>query len=360
MGAIQSVARASAGSTHASATRPSMTTSSSSRRQGMPASPEPSRPAASADLSSPPSPASSSPQLGRPPAFLQRQHRCDECPVEETEVVVKVEAAPSVVETPAAAVAQEGVDEPLECVICLNELGGVDDPGSTLLCGHRFHAQCVDEWLAKDGRCPVCRQRMREQLTEARADPVQTTAGLRAIAATAMLVLESRRLMMLAAMEGALAVLVMSYVNNLVSPLLMILAALVTFIGASHYLPRVIHLARALLMTNAIYHIFLISSVARSRTEGNDQPSFLSQNAVLLAIACIGFMEVAILQKCALFLARLRLAPAPELNALRTQRRLQMGWTQKFIISALFVLITAPVIAGYVCNQWRGGAPGQC
>ena len=63
----------------------------------------------------------------------------------------------------------------------------------------------------------------------------------------------------------------------------MILAALVTFIGASHYLLRVIHLARALLMTNAIYHIFLISSissVARSRTESNDQPSFLSQNAV--------------------------------------------------------------------------------
>ena len=60
----------------------------------------------------------------------------------------------------------------------------------------------------------------------------------------------------------------------------MILAALVTFIGASHYLPRVIHLARALLMTNAIYHIYLISSVARRRTEGTDQPSFLSQNAV--------------------------------------------------------------------------------
>jgi len=143
----------------------------------------------------------------------------------------------------------------------------------------------------------------------------------------------------------------------------MILAALVTFIGASHYLPRVIHFARALLMTNAIYHIYLISSVARRRTDGTDgtdQPSFLSQNAVLLAIACIGFMEVAILQKCALFLARLRLAPAPELSALRTQRRLQMGWTQKFIIGALFVLITAPVIAGYVCNQWRGGAPGQC
>lgn len=128
----------------------------------------------------------------------------------------------------------------------------------------------------------------------------------------------------------------------------MILAALVTFIGASHYLPRVIHLARALLMTNAIYHIYLISSVARRRTDGTDgtdQPSFLSQNAVrvplkpsdgfgwprmtsevsrkclrsdpkclgsvsdcisvhpplqvLLAIACIGFMEVAILQKCA-------------------------------------------------------------
>ena len=40
-------------------------------------------------------------------------------------MVVKVEAVPSVVETPAAAVAQGGGDEPIECVICLNELGGV-------------------------------------------------------------------------------------------------------------------------------------------------------------------------------------------------------------------------------------------
>ena len=50
-----------------------------------------------------------------------------------------------------------------------------------------------------------------------------------------------------------------SYVNNLVSPLLMIFAAFVTFIGASHYVPRVINLARLLLMVNAIYHIYLIS-----------------------------------------------------------------------------------------------------
>jgi hypothetical protein len=80
-------------------------------------------------------------------------------------------------------------------------------------------------------------------------------------------------------------------VNNLVSPLLMILAALVTFIGASHYLPRGIHFARALLMTNAIYHIYLISSVARRRTDGTDgtdQPSFLSQNAVRVPLKSLG------------------------------------------------------------------------
>ena len=146
----------------------------------------------------------------------------------------------------------------------------------------------------------------------------------------------------------------------------MILAALVTFIGASHYLPRVINLARALLMTNAIYHIYLISSVARRRTEGTDQPSFLSQNAVrvplkpsdgfgwprmtsevsrkclrsdpkclgsvsdcisvhpplqvLLAIACIGFMEVAILQKCAPAIQIHSASPPPRLHALASRR----------------------------------------
>jgi len=150
----------------------------------------------------------------------------------------------------------------------------------------------------------------------------------------------------------------------------MILAALVTFIGVSHYLPRVIHFARALLMTNAIYHIYLISSVARRRTDGTDQPSFLSQNAVrvplkpsdglgwprmtsevsrkclrsdpkclgsvsdcisvhpplqvLLAIACIGFMEVAILQKCAPAIqiqsASEAPPPPPRLHALASRR----------------------------------------
>ena len=73
----------------------------------------------------------------------------------------------------------------------------------------------------------------------------------------------------------------------------MILAALVTFIGASHYLPRVIHLARALLMTNAIYHIYLISSVARRRTDGTDQPSFLSQNAVRVPLKSLGWPRMA-------------------------------------------------------------------
>jgi hypothetical protein len=32
-------------------------------------------------------------------------------------------------------------------------------------CGHCFHASCIDQWLALNTRCPVCRHDIREPLT---------------------------------------------------------------------------------------------------------------------------------------------------------------------------------------------------
>ncbi|KAJ8423437.1 hypothetical protein Cgig2_015581 [Carnegiea gigantea] len=47
-----------------------------------------------------------------------------------------------------------------ECVICLDGIGA-DEEGEirVLLCGHRFHAACIDEWLIKyRSVCPTCRR----------------------------------------------------------------------------------------------------------------------------------------------------------------------------------------------------------
>lgn len=58
--------------------------------------------------------------------------------------------------TNAAFAYRTGTDE--ECVICLEEFG------KRLLCsgrcGHWFHAECLEKWLATQGQkeCPVCRR----------------------------------------------------------------------------------------------------------------------------------------------------------------------------------------------------------
>jgi len=33
----------------------------------------------------------------------------------------------------------------------------------TLKCNHHFHKECVDQWLAKDARCPLCVQSLIEK-----------------------------------------------------------------------------------------------------------------------------------------------------------------------------------------------------
>ena len=39
------------------------------------------------------------------------------------------------------------------CSICLETYV----MGATLVCGHRFHAECVSRWLRRSRTCPVCR-----------------------------------------------------------------------------------------------------------------------------------------------------------------------------------------------------------
>ncbi|CAL9152480.1 unnamed protein product [Musa hybrid cultivar] len=57
---------------------------------------------------------------------------------------------------PYAEVAGEGTVGP-ECAVCLTEFGGGDALRTMTGCGHGFHADCIDPWLAGHATCPVCR-----------------------------------------------------------------------------------------------------------------------------------------------------------------------------------------------------------
>jgi E3 ubiquitin-protein ligase RNF115/126 len=43
-----------------------------------------------------------------------------------------------------------------QCAICLAEVQSTD-PVTSLPCGHRFHTECIQSWLQRGGRCPLCR-----------------------------------------------------------------------------------------------------------------------------------------------------------------------------------------------------------
>ena len=42
------------------------------------------------------------------------------------------------------------------CPICL-EVVEKDETLDVLKCGHKFHDQCIREWLVKNKHCPICR-----------------------------------------------------------------------------------------------------------------------------------------------------------------------------------------------------------
>jgi E3 ubiquitin-protein ligase EL5 len=48
-------------------------------------------------------------------------------------------------------------DVGVECAVCLCELEDGEEARFLPRCGHGFHAQCVDMWLASHTTCPLCR-----------------------------------------------------------------------------------------------------------------------------------------------------------------------------------------------------------
>ena len=51
--------------------------------------------------------------------------------------------------------------EPNPCSICLEDLSDRRLPLQQLPCHetHRFHQSCIQSWLVRDQRCPICREK---------------------------------------------------------------------------------------------------------------------------------------------------------------------------------------------------------
>lgn len=52
--------------------------------------------------------------------------------------------------------------ENAQCSVCLSEYHEEDTLRFLPLCGHSFHASCIDIWLQQHSTCPVCRVSLRE------------------------------------------------------------------------------------------------------------------------------------------------------------------------------------------------------
>ena len=47
-------------------------------------------------------------------------------------------------------------DDNLDCIICMEKFEE-NEKVKQLLCGHIFHGDCIDKWLAKEKKCPFCK-----------------------------------------------------------------------------------------------------------------------------------------------------------------------------------------------------------
>ena len=45
----------------------------------------------------------------------------------------------------------------VNCSVCLADINLLDKEVSILNCGHFFHSQCLNNWLAHQMNCPECR-----------------------------------------------------------------------------------------------------------------------------------------------------------------------------------------------------------
>ena len=53
------------------------------------------------------------------------------------------------------------------CLVCQDDFE-IGNELRELSCLHRFHVQCIDEWLGRNAACPVCRKDLKSELKEQR------------------------------------------------------------------------------------------------------------------------------------------------------------------------------------------------
>eukprot|EP00250_Pteridium_aquilinum_P013188 c21188_g1_i2 orf=258-935(+) len=63
------------------------------------------------------------------------------------------------------------------CTVCLNDYQLNEKLRQLPLCNHLFHVPCIDEWLAKNTTCPICRLSLSEVDIGGFTDPCQSGEG---------------------------------------------------------------------------------------------------------------------------------------------------------------------------------------
>ncbi|KAG8056602.1 hypothetical protein GUJ93_ZPchr0002g25213 [Zizania palustris] len=76
----------------------------------------------------------------------------------------------------AAAVAAGGKRQ-FDCAVCLCEFDGDDRLRLLPLCGHAFHAACIDTWLRSSSTCPLCRTALSSRAIAAAAAAIADTSA---------------------------------------------------------------------------------------------------------------------------------------------------------------------------------------
>ncbi|KAL5201285.1 hypothetical protein ABZP36_035639 [Zizania latifolia] len=77
----------------------------------------------------------------------------------------------------AAAAAAAGGKRQFDCAVCLCEFDGDDSLRLLPLCGHAFHAACIDTWLRSSSTCPLCRTALSSRAIAAAAAAVADTSA---------------------------------------------------------------------------------------------------------------------------------------------------------------------------------------